>query len=135
MKKTRFEVLKEVLPNIEIGYDGYPWNCIYNYDQKMYSKDHCDREEDCTNCKKKFWDKEIKLSSRDATDTEKILAALSEMSSKIERLETLIRISYPTSVTRAPSSRIPEVNVTLLRAIHTEGKAIISKEDSNAKMD
>nr|DAP05416.1 MAG TPA: hypothetical protein [Caudoviricetes sp.] len=135
MTKTRFEVLKEVLPNIAIGYDGYPWNCIYNYDQAMYSKDHCDREEECTNCKKRFWDEEIKLPARDVTDTEKILSALSEMSSKVEQLETLIKINYPTNVTGAPSNRIPEVNVTLLRAIHTGEEAIISKEDSNAKMD
>lgn len=135
MTKTRFEALKEVLPNIEIGYDGYPLNCIYNYDQTRYSKDHCVREDDCTNCKKKFWDEEIKFSSRDATDSEKILTALSELSAKVEWLETLIRISYPTSITGAPSNRIPEVNTTLLRAIHTGGEVIISREDSNVKMD
>lgn len=135
MKKTRLEAIKEIFPNIQLCEDGYPLtNCITAYDKEVdISLYDCPWV--CKDCRKKFWDGEIEVPARDATNIEIILAALNELSGKVEHLETLIRISYPTSVTGAPSNRIPKVNVTLPRAIHTGGEAIISKEDSNTKMD
>ena len=135
MKKTRLEALKEIFPNLHLDEDGYASiPCIEKYDKERDTSLY-DCPWVCEDCKKKFLDEEIEVPVREPNDSEKILTVLSELSAKVERLETLIRISYPTSVTGAPSNRIPEANVTLLRAIHTGGEVIIPKEDSNVKMD
>ena len=132
MKKTRLEAFMEALPNTELGDNGYPWSCVYTYDQ---TQRYCEHEGSCAECKKRFWDEKIEIPVREPNDSEKILAALNELNSKVEQLETLIRVSYPTNVSGVPSNRIPEVKTTLLRAIHTGGEVIIPKEDSNVKMD
>ena len=38
--KTRLQALLEVLPNIDIDDDGYPWFCIEAYDKTQKMKDH-----------------------------------------------------------------------------------------------
>lgn len=129
MKKTKLEALKEIFPNMPLDEDGYPSiSCIKNYDKNRDTSLY-DCPWVCEDCMKKFLDEEIEVPTREPNDTEKILAALNELNSKVEHLETLIRISYPTNVTGAPSNRIPKVNTTLLRAIHTGGEVIISRED------
>ena len=141
MKKTKLEALKEIFPNMLLDEDGYPSiSCIENYDKNRDTSLY-DCPWVCEDCMKKFLDEEIEVSTREPNDTEKILAALNELNIKVEQLETLIRISYPTNVTGAPSNRIPEVNMTLLSAIHIGrevnnlGEVIISKEDFDVKMD
>ena len=65
------------------------------------------------------------------TDEPERLVAIVEKWAK----EHPVKPEQGTAGTGVPSNKIPEVNVTLLRAIHIGEEAIISKEDSNAKMD
>ena len=53
--KTRLQALLEVLPNIELDDDGYPWNCIDIYDTDQEMQNTYDCSNGCKECKKRFW--------------------------------------------------------------------------------
>lgn len=57
--ETRLQALLEVLPNIELDDDGYPWYCIDIYDTDHEMQNHYDCSNGCKECKKRFWEEEI----------------------------------------------------------------------------
>ena len=57
--KTRLQALLEVLPNIEIDDDGYPFFCVEVYDKVQYTQNHYDCSQGCEECKKRFWEEII----------------------------------------------------------------------------
>ena len=54
--KTRLQALLEVLPNIEIDDDGYPFFCVEVYDKVQDTQNHYDCSQGCEECKKRFWE-------------------------------------------------------------------------------
>lgn len=54
--KTRLQALLEVLPNIELDDEGYPWFCVEVYDKAQETKNHYDCSQGCEECKKRFWE-------------------------------------------------------------------------------
>lgn len=75
--KTRLQALFEVLPNIEMDDDGYPWFCIEAYDNTQKMNDHHD---DCLNgckaCKKRFWEEIIPEHPEESSDLHAIIDSL-----------------------------------------------------------
>lgn len=54
--KTRLQALLEVLPNIELDDEVYPWNCIDIYDTDQEMQNNYDCSNGCKECKKRFWE-------------------------------------------------------------------------------
>lgn len=54
--KTRLQALLEVLPNIELDDDGYPFFCVEVYDKVQETQNHYDCSQGCEECKKRFWE-------------------------------------------------------------------------------
>lgn len=84
--KTRLQALLEVLPNIDMDDDGYPWFCIEAYDKTQKIKDHHD---DCLNgcksCKKRFWEEIIPEQQEESSDLHAIIDSLEDVRRKENR--------------------------------------------------
>ena len=52
--KTRLQALLEVLTNIELDDEGYPFFCIEVYDKVQDTQNHYDCSQGCEECKKKI---------------------------------------------------------------------------------
>lgn len=133
MKTTRLEALKEILPNLQVDEHGIPLRCVGEYDKERDTRLY-DCPWVCEDCKKRFWEEKIEFPAREPNDSEKIFAALNELSSKVEQLEALIKINYPINVTGTPSNKIPEASITLLKTKYPNenvlGEVVSPKEDT-----
>ena len=54
--KTRLQALLEVLPNIELDDEGYPFFCVEVYDKVQDTQNNYDCSQGCEECKKRFWE-------------------------------------------------------------------------------
>lgn len=84
--KTRLQALFEVLPNIDMDDDGYPWFCIEAYDNTQKMNDHHD---DCLNgckaCKKRFWEEIIPDQKEESSVLHAIIDSLEDRLDKLEK--------------------------------------------------
>ena len=115
---TRLEIIRKILPDIWIDENtGYPISCTGVYDSTFADAIDAKCDVKCDQCKRDFWETEIDLTdsveeprNEEPSDSEKILTALNDIYARLERLETLIRISNQINVTGTTSGTIKPKN-------------------------